>query len=99
MEEQRGGGDRAAGLGNQARCGDDGAHGGANLGFGDGDNAVDEGLDVGEVALAYALRAQAVGDGAAGELGRPGDDVAGAKALRGVAGQLRLDAEDLWLAG
>ena len=69
MEEQGGGGDGSAGLGDEAGGGDDGAHGGANLGFGDGDDAVDEGLDVGEVALADALGAQAVGDGAAGEFG------------------------------
>ncbi len=99
MEEQRGSCDGAAGLGNQARSGNDGAHGSANLGLRYGDDAVDESLDVGEVAHADALRAQAVGNGAAGELRRPGDDFAGAKTLRGVAGQLRLDAEDFGFAG
>ncbi len=99
VEQQRGHGNGAAGLGNQARGGDNGAHGGANLRFSDGDDAVDKGLDVGEVALAHALGAQAVGDGAAGQFRAPGDDFAGAKAFRGVAGKLRLDAEDFACGG
>jgi len=44
---------------NQTGSGDNGAHGGADLGLGDGDNSVDEGLDVGEVALTYVLGAEA----------------------------------------
>src|SRR4051812_40593653 len=93
MEEESGGGDGAAGFGDDARGGDDGAHGGANLGFGDGDDAVHVGLNMGKVTLADALGAQPVGDGAAGELGGPGGDAAGAKAFGGVGGQLRLNAE------
>jgi len=94
VEEEGGGGYGSAGLGNQARGGYDGAHGGANFGFGDGDDAFDKGLDVGEVALAYALGAQSICDGAAGQLGGPGDDPASAEAFGGVAGQLGFDAED-----
>ena len=99
VEEQRGRRNGAAGLGNQPRGSHDGAHGGANFGFGHGDDAVDECLDVGKVAHADALRAQAVGDRPAGQLRRPGDDLARAKTLRGVAGQLRLNAKDLGSAG
>ena len=95
MEEQCRHRHCAAGLGNQPRCSDDGTHCGTNLRFSDGDDVIDEGLDIGEVAFADALRAQAVGDGAAGQLAPPGDDLAGAEAFRRVAGQLRLDAKDL----
>ena len=62
--------------------------------FRHGDDAVDVGLDVGEVAHADTLRAKPVGDGAAGELRRPGDDFAFAKAFAGVAGKFRFDADD-----
>ncbi len=67
MEQQRCGGHCAAGIGHQASGSDDGAHGGADFRFGDGDDAIDKGLDVGEVALANGLRAQAIGDCAAGQ--------------------------------
>ena len=97
MEEQGGRGDGAAGLGNETRGGDDGAHGGADFRFGHGDDAVNECLNVGEVALAYGLSAEAVGEGARGELGGPSDDGAGAEAFGGVAGQFRLDAVNLGL--
>ncbi len=63
--------------------------------FSDGDDAVDERLDMSEVAHAYALGAEAVGNGAAGELGGPGDDFAGAEAFGGIGGEFGLDAEDL----
>jgi hypothetical protein len=86
VEEQRGGGDGSARLGDDARGSDNGAHGGADFRFSDRDDAIDEGLDVGEVAFAYALGAEAVGDGTAGEFGSPCDDSAGAKALGGIAG-------------
>ena len=55
VKEQCSGCNGSAGLGNETRGSDDGAHGGADFGFGDGDDAVDEGLDVGEVALARRI--------------------------------------------
>ncbi len=79
MKQQRCHWNGSAGLRNQPRCGDDGAHGGANLRLGHGDDAIDKRLDVSEVAFAYALRAEAVGDGAAGQFGRPGDNFASSK--------------------
>src|SRR6185437_7135355 len=97
VEEQCGSGDGAAGLGNDAGAGDDGTHGGADFRLSDGDDAIDEGLDVGEVAFAYALGAEAVGDGAAGEFGSPSNDFAGAEAFGGVAGEFRFDAENFGL--
>jgi len=54
-------------------------------------------LNVGEVALAYGLSAEAVGEGARGELRAPSDDGAGAEAFGCVAGQFRLDAVNLGL--
>jgi len=95
VKEQRGCSHGSAGLGYQARSGDNGAHGGANLRFGYGDDAVNKSLDVGEVETSHALRAEAVGDGPADKLGRPCDDGAVAKTLGSVAGQLGFDAEDL----
>ncbi len=47
MEEQRGNRDRAAGFGDQSRGGNNGAHGGADLGFGNGDDVIDKSLDCG----------------------------------------------------
>ena len=94
VEEQGSRSHGAAGLGNEPCSRDDGAHGGANLGFSHCDNTVDEGLDVVKIAHAYALGTQAVGDGTAGELGRPLDNVARTEALGSVSGELMLHAED-----
>ncbi len=52
---------------------------------------------MGEVADAYGLGAEAVGDGAADSLGAPSDDGAGAEAFGCVAGQLGFYAEDFGL--
>ena len=65
MEEQGGSGYGSAGLGDEACGGYDGAHGSSDFRFSYGDDAFYKGLEVGEVADAYGLGAEAVGDGAA----------------------------------
>ena len=94
VEEQAGRGGGSAGLGREAGGVEEGAHGGADFGFGDGDDVVDVSADVSEVALAEGLGAEAVAEGAGGLFRGPGDERAGAEALLRVGGQLRLDADD-----
>ncbi len=68
---------------------------GADFGFGDRDDAVDEAQDVGEVELAEGLGAEAVGEGAGGLGGGPLDEGAGAEGLCGVGGEFGFAAADL----
>ena len=95
VKEEGGGRNGAAGLRDDVCGHHNGAHGGADFGFGDGEDAVDVALDVGEVAHADALGPEAVGDGAAGEFGGPLDDSPGSKARGCIPGELWLNAIDL----
>ena len=94
MREAGGKRHRAAGLGEDVGLANEGTHGAANLLFADGDDIVDKLLQQLEGDGADRLRAQAIGNGAAGALGFDLDDVAGAEALLRVVGQLRLDGYD-----
>ncbi len=72
----------------------EGAHGGADFSFGDGNDVVDVGPDVVVVALAEGLGAEAVAEGAGSHIGRPGDEATAAEAFLGIGGELGFDADD-----
>ena len=95
MEEQRRHRHRSARLGNKPGSCNNGSHGGANLRLRHGNHAIDECLDVREIALPDALCAQSVGDGAAGKLRPPRNDLTLAKDLGGIARKLGFDPKDL----
>ena len=95
MEERGSEGDGPGGLGDDAGAVQDEARGGADLGLGDGDDAVDKLEDVLEVELAEGLRAQAVADGAGGVGGGPLDEGLGAEGLGGVGGEGGFTSPDL----
>ncbi len=94
MEEGGGGCDGAAGFGDELGLEEDAAHGVADVGLGDGKDAVDIRANVLEVQRADGLRAQAVGAGARGVGSGQFDQFAGAKALGSIGGEFGLGAED-----
>ena len=98
VEERGGEGDGAGGFGGEVGGLQDEAEGGADLVFGDGDDAVDVLEDVLEVALAEGLGAEAIGEGAGGLGGGPLDKGAGVEGLFGVGGEGWFYAVDLGLA-
>jgi len=96
MEERGGEADDPGGLGDNAGGAKDEAEGGADFFFADGNDPVDKLEDVVEVALAEGLRAEAVGEGAAGPGCWPLNECAGIEGLLGVGGELRLATEYFW---
>ena len=95
VEEGGGESDGAGGLGDEGGAGEQDAHGGEDLVFGDGDDARNVAEDVVEVEGAEGLGAEAVAEGAGGELGGPLDEGAGVEGFVGVGGEGGLGAPDL----
>ncbi len=95
MEEEAGGGDGAAGLGDGIGiCGQQ-PHRLANFVFADGDDGVDETLHVLEIDVADALGAKTVGDSARNLFGGELDDLSGAQAGLRIGGEFGFDADHL----
>src|SRR5579872_7336813 len=94
MEDESGGGDGTAGLGDGVPIGAQIFHGLSDFVFGDRDDIFHVSADVFEVDRADALGAEPIGERAGDLLGRELDDFALTKASLGVGGEFGFDTDD-----